>query len=107
MDGDPFGIGGTGKLRRIGPIGNEWDLGRGEGDHPVRRVLPEVSVEIMKIPSSGPEDNDLNRTLSETPAFRFFPDPSLFHRTTRVPLTPLESFWPIDRLPLIEYASYS
>jgi hypothetical protein len=55
-DRDPVGVAGAGQGGRIGAVVDVGDLGRGEGDHPGRRVAAEGAVEVVEVAAGGPHD---------------------------------------------------
>jgi hypothetical protein len=57
-DRDSAGIIATGERGRIAPAGNAGNLRRREGDHLACRVVAIDDIEIMKIPSRSPDDDD-------------------------------------------------
>jgi hypothetical protein len=61
VNGDAFGIVGTGQLRRIDPPVNIGNLRRGKGDHAnVLAILP-MHVEVVEIAAGGPHDEHVLR----------------------------------------------
>jgi hypothetical protein len=51
---------GSAKFWGIDSIGNERNLCGGESHHTVGRAVSEKGIEIMEIPTSGPEEYDLD-----------------------------------------------
>jgi hypothetical protein len=58
VDGDAFGVMGAGQFRRINTIANEGDLSGSKSDDMISGMVSEESVEIMKISSPRPKDDD-------------------------------------------------
>jgi hypothetical protein len=57
IDGDAFRIKGPSKFRRIKSVGDERDLGSRKSDDLIGGAIPEVSIEIMKIPAARSKDD--------------------------------------------------
>jgi hypothetical protein len=71
------------EARRVDPVGNRGYLGGRKGDHPVGRSISEKRVEIMEIPSSGPQDDHRGRATLSSSLLGFSPTALLFHRMTQ------------------------
>jgi len=61
VDGNTLWVVDPGEFRRISPMSDVGDLRGSKGNDLVGRTISEEGVEIMKIPSSGPKDNDPGR----------------------------------------------
>jgi hypothetical protein len=60
VDGNPLWVVGPGEFRRISSMSDVGNLRGSKGNDLIGRTIPEEGIEIMKIPSSGPKDNDLD-----------------------------------------------
>jgi hypothetical protein len=60
VDRNTLGIMGPGKLLGIDSVSNEGNLGSRESHHSVRGTIPEVRVEIVKIPPPSSENDHPN-----------------------------------------------
>jgi hypothetical protein len=80
VDRNALGIIFPRELRWVGPVGNVGNLGGRKGYDPVRRPIPEKCVEIMEIPSSGPQDDDRNGAVLSSNLAGLPLTALLFHR---------------------------
>ena len=68
MNRDAFRVKTAGQLCRIPAPFDIRDLGGGKTDHAIPLVVPEIDVEIVKIPAGGPHDDDVFHQFHQPPA---------------------------------------
>lgn len=58
VDGNTLWVVSPGEFWRISSMSDVGDLRGSKGNDLIGRTIPEEGIEIMKIPSPGPKDND-------------------------------------------------